>query len=61
MASGSVSVQCSACGSSFEVPNDVLDGEITSCPNCGMRYIVKLRNGAVTLEEFRGDIEDFGE
>ena len=52
---------CSVCGSDIEVPSDVVDGEIMSCPSCGTRYIVKLVNGAVTLEEFKGDVEDYGE
>lgn len=52
---------CNVCGSDIDVPADVVDGEIVSCPNCGTRYIVKLVNGAVTLEEFRGDVEDYGE
>ena len=61
MTAKSAGVQCNVCGANFELPSDVMDGEITSCPNCGMRYIVRLTNGAAVLEEFRGDVEDYGE
>jgi len=52
---------CQVCGADIDVPSDVVDCEIVSCPSCGTRYIVKLVNGAVTLEEFRNDVEDYGE
>ncbi|MEM0485160.1 MAG: lysine biosynthesis protein, partial [Pyrobaculum sp.] len=54
-------VQCKVCGTEFELPEDVMDGEIASCPTCGARYIVRLKGGSVTLEEFKGDVEDYGE
>ncbi|MFN3805003.1 MAG: alpha-aminoadipate/glutamate carrier protein LysW [Pyrobaculum sp.] len=54
-------VQCNVCGSEFELPSDVMDGEIASCPTCGTRYIVRLKGGSATLEEFRGDVEDYGQ
>ena len=52
---------CQVCGAEIEVPSDVVDGEIVSCPSCGTRYVVRLVNGTITLEEFKGDVEDYGE
>jgi alpha-aminoadipate carrier protein LysW len=49
------------CGTEFELPEDVIDGEIASCPTCGARYIVRIKGGSVVLEEFKGDVEDYGE
>lgn len=61
MATQKLVVQCNVCGTEFELPEDVMDGEIASCPTCGARYIVRLKGGSVTLEEFKGDVEDYGE
>jgi len=52
---------CKVCGSEIELPEDVMDGEITSCPTCGTRYIVRLKEGKAELEEFKGDVEDYGQ
>lgn len=54
-------VTCTVCGTEFDLPEDVIDGEITSCPNCGARFIVRIKGGKPTLEEFKGDVEDYGE
>jgi lysine biosynthesis protein LysW len=61
MATQKLVVQCKVCGTEFELPEDVMDGEIASCPTCGARYIVTLKGGSATLEEFKGDVEDYGE
>ena len=54
--------QCKICGSEIEVPNDVLNGEIISCPMCGIRYVIKIKEeGSIELEEFKGEVEDYGE
>ena len=55
-----MSETCSVCGARIELPGDAVNGEIVSCPSCGARYVVKLVGG-VRLEEFRGDVEDYGE
>lgn len=54
-------VVCKVCGTEFEVPSDVMDGELTSCPTCGTKYVIKLTKEGITLEEFKGDVEDYGE
>lgn len=61
MAQLKLKVVCKVCGTEFDLPEDVMDGEITSCPTCGTRYIVRLKDGKAELEEFRGDVEDYGE
>ena len=53
---------CKTCGSEIEIPSDVLDGEIISCPTCGVRYVIKIKGeGNIELEEFKGEVEDYGE
>ena len=54
-------VTCKVCGTEFEVPEDVMDGELVSCPTCGTKYIVRISSGLISLEEFKGDVEDYGE
>ena len=51
---------CNICGARIDVPSDAVDGEIISCPSCGARYVVK-KVDRIRLEEFRGDVEDYGE
>jgi len=53
-------LECTTCGSELEIPDDVLDGEIISCPTCGSRYVIHLEGG-IRLEEFKGEVEDYGE
>jgi len=61
MAKQKLVVTCQVCGTEFELPDDVMDGEIVSCPTCGARYIARIKEGSVKLEEFKGDVEDYGE
>ncbi|ABW02126.1 hypothetical protein Cmaq_1299 [Caldivirga maquilingensis IC-167] len=52
---------CKVCGTEFDLPEDIMDGELTSCPTCGTKYIVKISKDKLELEEFKGDVEDYGE
>jgi alpha-aminoadipate carrier protein LysW len=42
-------VTCKVCGTEFDVPGDVMDGELTSCPTCGTKYIVKVSKDKLEL------------
>lgn len=54
-------VTCKVCGTEFDLPEDVMDYELTSCPTCGTKYVVRITKEGVALEEFKGDVEDYGE
>ena len=53
---------CIDCSSDVPVPNDSIDGEIISCPDCGLDYIITLKDdGSKTLKELTIVGEDWGE
>jgi lysine biosynthesis protein LysW len=53
---------CSECGSEIEVENGALDGEIVSCPICGLDHVVKVdATGSMKLVELAIEGEDWGE
>ncbi|HDO42012.1 MAG TPA: lysine biosynthesis protein LysW [Candidatus Bathyarchaeota archaeon] len=46
----------------MDIPDDVISGEIVSCPDCGLDLEVKLEeNGKITLEPAEIEGEDWGE
>lgn len=56
--------KCPICDSEIEIPSDITDGEILSCPGCGMELEVKnVSKGGecVELQEFIMEGEDWGE
>ncbi len=52
---------CRVCSSDVEIPDDVMDGELVSCPTCGQKYQVIVRGGDVELKEVALEAEDWGE
>ncbi len=54
--------KCTDCDAEIEVPEDVVQGEILSCPSCGLEFEVKqIQKGAVELQELGIEGEDWGE
>ncbi len=51
---------CPICKITFELPDDVVDGEIVE-HDCGVTLEVKLVNGEVVLKPLEGVYEDWGE
>ncbi|RLF16029.1 MAG: lysine biosynthesis protein LysW [Thermoprotei archaeon] len=53
-------VKCPECGGDIPVPDDVVVGEIVSCPDCGQEYEVyelgpegpKIRQAEVAAEDW---------
>lgn len=46
----------------MEVPDDVISGEIVSCPDCGMDYEAVLKDGGeLELKPAEIEGEDWGE
>jgi len=54
--------KCPDCDAELEVPTDVMQGEILSCPGCGLELEVKEINGeSINLQELLIEGEDWGE
>ncbi len=56
--------QCPDCSSKLNIPCDIKEGEILSCPGCGAEFEVKkVSNGGdcLELQEFTMEGEDWGE
>jgi len=54
--------KCPECGAKIDVPNDVLKGDIITCPDCGLELKVKEVNSySVIVEELWIEGEDWGE
>jgi len=55
-------VKCPECGAEFDIPDDVVVGEIVSCPDCGLEFeITKVEKGNVELKPVQIAGEDWGE
>jgi len=55
-------MQCYDCDTEFEIPNDIVIGEIVTCHGCGLEFEVKqIESDLVTLEELTVEGEDWGE
>ncbi len=54
--------KCPECDADLEVPDDVISGEIISCPDCGMDYEVIVKGeGKIELKPAEIEGEDWGE
>jgi alpha-aminoadipate/glutamate carrier protein LysW len=57
-----LNTSCTECGSSIEVPNDAIVGEIVSCKDCSSEYeVAEISNGSVLLKAAEQVGEDWGE
>jgi len=54
--------RCPDCDAELEIHENVMQGEILSCPGCGLELEVKqIDRGSVELEELAIEGEDWGE
>ena len=54
--------ECTECGASIPVPDDVIVGEIVSCKECAAEYeVAEISNGGVLLKTAEKVGEDWGE
>jgi len=57
-----VKLNCPECDAEIEIFDDVISGEIVSCPDCGMDYEVVIEeNGSMKLLPAEVEGEDWGE
>ena len=55
-------MECVDCKAFIEVPEDAVLGEIVSCPDCGLDYVVEEdESGKLVLKELEIEGEDWGE
>jgi len=53
---------CTECGSEVNVDSSAIDGEVISCPICGLDHVVKVdASGVISLKELAIEGEDWGE
>ena len=52
---------CPDCGAKIDIPEDVEEGEIITCPCCGLEFIVKIEIDGYSLNQLVIEGEDFGE
>jgi len=52
---------CKDCDAVISVPDDIEEGEIIGCSDCGLDYIIKNENGSITIQELAIEGEDWGE
>lgn len=53
--------KCPDCDAELEIPEDVMQGEVLSCPCCGLELEVKHNGNSLELQELRIEGEDWGE
>ncbi len=54
--------RCLECDASVRIEDDVVIGEIVSCPDCGADYeVASLENGTVAIKAAESVKEDWGE
>ena len=55
-------IDCTDCGGIIEITEDVLVGEIISCPDCGLDYVIEEDgSGLLVIKELIIEGEDWGE
>jgi alpha-aminoadipate carrier protein LysW len=54
--------KCLECDADLEIPDDAVNGEIVSCPDCGTDFEVIIKdNGETELKPAEIEGEDWGE
>ena len=53
--------QCPDCGATVPIPDDATNGEVVTCPCCGLEFTVKIEIDGVSLSELTIEGEDWGE
>jgi len=57
-----MNIECKDCGAQISIPEDVVIGEIVSCPDCGGEFEVTSNSeGKIGLKPAESVGEDWGE
>jgi alpha-aminoadipate carrier protein LysW len=55
-------VKCPECDAEFKAPEDVIVGEVLSCPDCGLELeVCGLNSGIASVKPVKIAGEDWGE
>ncbi len=54
-------ISCPECDGEIKVPEDAIDGEIVTCPDCGASYEVIKKGNKVDIRPSQAVGEDWGE
>ena len=54
-------IKCIECDGDIQVPEESVQGEIVTCPDCGVDYEVKTGENGVNLTKAESIGEDWGE
>jgi alpha-aminoadipate carrier protein LysW len=54
-------LKCPECEGDIDVPVDALEGEIVTCPDCGVSFEVHKKGEAAELRPAQIEGEDWGE
>ncbi|UCH02403.1 MAG: lysine biosynthesis protein LysW [Candidatus Bathyarchaeota archaeon] len=52
---------CIDCEAEIEIPEDALEGEIVSCPDCGADFEIEKTEDGLKLKILALEAEDWGE
>ena len=53
---------CAECGSKIQLSDDVIVGEIVSCPDCGVEFeVIEFKNEEAQIKLAENVGEDWGE
>lgn len=54
--------KCTECDGELTIPDDVINGEIVTCPDCGMDFEVNIKDSdEIELKPAEVEGEDWGE
>lgn len=54
--------ECKDCGANLEIPNNVINGEIIGCADCGLDYVIESEGTSnYQIKELLIEGEDWGE
>jgi len=56
-----VKAGCLECDRDLSIPDDAVDGEIVTCPDCGATYEVVRTSNGIELKQAESIGEDWGE
>ena len=55
-------IECPSCFFEFEPEDEVMEGEVISCPDCGVDLeILKVNGGKIEVQVAEASDEDWGE
>jgi alpha-aminoadipate carrier protein LysW len=54
-------VKCPECDADIKIPNDAIEGEIVTCPDCGASYELTKTNEVFNIKPAQVVGEDWGE